>query len=112
MSFQGELDVPADGSYTFLVIENDAATLEMDHIAAQASPEPFQQVCGLAGSAARAMPLHVALAKGRHSFKISDTHGTGEDNFRVLWQGPGFTLQPLPAGRLSYQTETAGKHAP
>ncbi len=108
LSFEGDLDVPADGGYTFVVIGNDAARLDIDGVQATASREPFAQVCGLAGNAARAVTATSALAMGHHHIRVTETHGEGQDDFRVLWQGPDFSLRPIPATRLSHGQSPTG----
>lgn len=97
LSLEGDINVPTDGTYTFLAIANGATRLLVDGVLRAESPEPFAQVCGLSGSAARPIALSAALAKGAHRVKLTEVHGEGEDNLRLLWQGPGFALQPLPA---------------
>lgn len=110
VTWTGNIDVPVDGGYTFAVIANDAATLEIDGRILATAPEPFAQVCGLAGNAARWIRSALPLAKGRHSLKVTAAHSTGEDNFRVLWEGPGFLLQPLPAAALSHVATADQNH--
>ncbi len=100
--FEGDLNVPKDGGYGFLVVENDQAEIAIDGETLGISPSPFAQVCGLAGNAARAITASVALAKGKHHLKIGETHTTGADDFRVLWQQPGSTFQAIPAEQLSH----------
>ncbi len=95
VSFEGDFTAPVDGAYTLLAIANDGATLLLDGRIVVQSPPPFAQVCGLAGNAARPVFLYAALAKGPHHVKVTDVHGAGEDDFRLLWQGPGFAMRPL-----------------
>jgi PKD domain len=102
VSIEGDVDAPVDGGYSFVVIENDEMTIDLDGTRVGASPKTFAQVCGLAGNAARAVTVSVALAKGKHHLKVSETHSVGDDDFRVLWQGPQIPLGPIPAELLSH----------
>ncbi len=102
VSLEGDLTVPTDGGYSFLEIANDETTIAIDGETLGVSPKPFAQVCGLAGNAARAITVSVALARGKHHLKIGETHTTGADDFRVLWQQPGSTFQTIPAELLSH----------
>ncbi len=96
ITFEGDLNAPVDGAYTLLAIANDDAILTLDEQLISKSPPAFAQVCGLAGNAARPIYLYAALAKGPHHLKVTEIHTTGGDNFRMLWQGPGFAMQPVP----------------
>lgn len=96
LTFTTNLLVPEGGGYIFTLIANDASTITVDGKQLATGPTPFAQVCGLSGNAARIITVPVELAKGAHSLEISESHGTGIDNFQVLWQGPGISLQSLP----------------
>ena len=93
LSLEGDVDVPADGTYTFLAIANGSTTLAVDGQLFAESPALVPQVCGLSGSAARPTSLSAALAKGGHHLKVTEVHTGGEDDLRLLWQGPGFAMQ-------------------
>jgi hypothetical protein len=101
LSLEGDLAIPDNGAYAFLVIANDSASIELDGTKVASAPAPFAQLCGLAGNAARPIRVSAALARGRHHLKISETHKSGVDNFRVLWQGAQ-PLAPIPANLLSH----------
>ena len=101
ISLSTNLDVPEDGGYLFTVIANDGSSISIDGKKLGEGPLPFAQVCGLSGNAARPITVAAQLGKGRHQVHIRETHGAGEDNFQVLWQGPGIPLGQIPAERLS-----------
>ena len=101
LSFEGDLAAPSDGEYTFLVVANDLTSIQLDGAEVAVSPQPFAQLCGLAGNAARPIQVSAALAKGRHHLKVSEVHGAGVDNFKVFWQGPQ-PLGPIPPDVLSH----------
>ncbi len=100
VAFSAYVNVPDDGGYVFTVIGNGAGSLEVDGSKLGFAPEPLPQVCGLPGNAARVFAVPVELAKGLHHLRITDPHGTGIDDFQVLWQGPGIPLSPIPASRF------------
>ncbi len=95
LTLEGDIDAPVDGAYTILTIANDRATVTLDDRLVVQSPAPFAQVCGLTGNAARPLALYAALARGKHRLKVSEQHDAGQDDLRVLWQGPGFPMQPV-----------------
>ena len=101
LAFSTNLDVPKDGGYTFTVIANDGSSVAIDGKQLGTGPQPFAQVCGLAGNAARPIVVAAELAKGLHHLEVKETHHLGVDNFQVYWQGPGIPLQAIPADRLS-----------
>jgi hypothetical protein len=113
MIFDGLVDIPADGGYTFTLMGNDGGSLEIDSVVVASSPKPWAQVCGSPGDAVQAAGGSVALAAGKHRIHVAMTHPTGPDGFRVLWQGPGVPQGPIPAAALSHAVETtADKNAP
>ena len=103
--FDGFLNVPADGGYTFTLLSNDDGSIEIDSAPVVASPKPWPQVCGTAGNAVQRATGSVGLRAGRHRIRVAMTHGAGEDGFAVLWQGPGIELSPIPASALSHVVE-------
>jgi hypothetical protein len=102
LSFDGLLNVPADGGYTFLLVANESATIELDGHTLGTSRAPIAQVCGLTGMAAQSVQGSAAFKKGLHRLHIVESHGLGRDDFRVLWRGPDFALGPIPANALSH----------
>ena len=102
VDWSGDLEVPTAGGYTFMLIAGEEAMLEIDGETLVRNQAPIAQVCGLAGMAAQALPAYVAMASGRHHLRVSETHGVGDDPFRLLWKGPGIPFQPLPAVALSH----------
>jgi hypothetical protein len=112
MVFDGLLDIPADGGYTFTLMGNDGGSLEIGSVVVASSPKPWAQVCGSPGGAVQGAGGSIALAAGKHRIRVSMTHPTGPDGFRVLWQGPGVPRGPIPAAALSHVVEAAKKNAP
>ena len=100
--FDGYVRVPASGGYVFWLVANDGASIELDGVVVAHNGVPIAQVCGLAGSAAQGIQASAALAEGFHRLRVTNAHGIGKDDFRLLWQGPGFTWQPIDPARLSH----------
>jgi hypothetical protein len=102
LAFDGFLNIPADGGYTFELAARDEAELEIDGIKAAESPKPFPQVCGSAGNAVQLTQTSVGLKAGRHAIRVTMTHTQGSNGFRLYWQGPQIPLEELPASALSH----------
>ena len=107
--FEGLLDAPVDGGYTFTLLANDAGSISIDSTPVAISPAPWPNVCGLAGSAVQRATGSVALRAGKHQIRVAMTHHTGENGFRVLWQGPGIELSTIPASALSHGVMSSGQ---
>jgi hypothetical protein len=97
IAFDGFIRVPVDGGYTFHVLSRDGGSLSIDHVEVAQSQTPWPQVCGSVGNAVQASSGSIGLAAGLHAIHIQMTHTTGDNDFRILWEGPGFTVRPLPA---------------
>ncbi|HEX7158438.1 MAG TPA: PKD domain-containing protein [Edaphobacter sp.] len=108
--FDGFIDVPADGGYTFTLLSNDAASIEIDSTAVATSAAPWPHVCHTAGNAVERAVGSIGLGAGKHRIRVAMTHGTGEDGFRVLWQGPGIELSDIPPSALSHSVEGTSSH--
>ncbi len=102
VAFAADVDVPEDGGYLFSAIANDASSIAVDGKALGSGPETIAQVCGLAGNAARLLTVAAELSKGLHHLRVTESHSTGRDDFRLLWQGPGIPLGDIPSSRLSH----------
>ncbi len=99
-SFSGFLQTPADGGYTFTLMGNGGGTLTIDGTPVAALPSPFPNLCGLTGGAVQQRTWSVALAKGPHRIAVDETHATGPDGFRVLWQMAGGVVSEIPPTAL------------
>ena len=101
--FDAYLEIPDDSGYTFTLLANDAAEVKIDDDVVAVAPKPQAQGCGLAGNAVRSVMGSVILARGKHRLHVEETHTTGEDNFRVLWQRAGQPVSEVPAAALSHE---------
>jgi PKD domain/PA14 domain len=95
--FDGAFEVPADGGYTFLLLANDAAELQIDSHVVAVAPQPQAQVCGTIGNMVQLTTGSIALKAGKHLLHAAMTHSSGPDGFAVKWQGPGQVLADVRA---------------
>jgi hypothetical protein len=104
LNFAGFVDVPESGGYTFTLLSNDDGQISIDGVVLANSPKPFPQFCGSVGNSVQTAMGSVALAKGRHRIEVYESHGAGDDGFRVLWQRAGTAVSQIPAAALSHET--------
>jgi hypothetical protein len=108
IEFDGYVDVPADGGYTFTMMSNDAGKMMIDGALVATAKTPFPQFCGSVGNAVQSVMGSVALAKGKHRILVEETHTTGVDGFKVLWQRPGTANVEIPPDALSHVARVKG----
>jgi len=100
--FDGYVNVPEDGGYTFMLLARDEARLEIDDFTVSEMPKPFAQVCGSVGNAVQSSSGSIGLRAGRHKIRVAMTHSLGGNDFALKWQGPGLPLSDIPALALSH----------
>ncbi len=103
LSFDGYLDIPNDGGYTFLLTSNDHGRLEIDGKVIATAPAPLPQVCGSIGNIVQPAMGSIGLKAGKHKLSIIETHTTGPDGFTLQWQGPQIPLSAIPPVRLFHR---------
>ena len=100
--WDGFLDIPADGGYTFHLMSRDGASLVIDGIQIAKTGPPFAQVCGSPGNAMRYDQGAIGLRAGRHSFHIESLHTVSQGPPRILWEGPSLPLNDIPPDAFSH----------
>ncbi len=100
--FDGFLNIPTDGGYTFQLANRDQALLEIDGKQIAAGPKPYPQVCGSPGNAVQLTTASIGLQAGRHTIRAAMTQSTGGNDFHLYWQGAGIPLEEIPAAMLSH----------
>jgi hypothetical protein len=95
-SWDGYIDVPVDGGYTFHLLARDGARLVIDGVQIAKTGEPFAQVCGAPGNAMRYERGSLGLRAGRHTLHLEGLHARSEGAPRLLWEGPGLPLADVP----------------
>jgi putative heme-binding domain-containing protein len=90
--FQGMIDIPTDGSYTFYTHSDDGSRLYIDDIEV-VDNDGLHGMVEVSGT--------TTLAAGRHRITVTYYDNGGGDGLVASWQGPGFLKQRIPAGVLS-----------
>ena len=107
--WDGFLDIPADGGYTFHLMARDGARLVIDGLQIAKTGPPFAQVCGSPGNAVRYDAGAIGLRAGRHTFHLENLRTVSLGRPRVLWEGPSLPLTDIPVDAFSHaRVDTAG----
>ena len=105
VAWDGFLDIPADGGYTFHLMSRDGARLVIDGLEVAKTGPPFPQVCGSPGNAIRYDRGSLGLHAGRHALHVEGLHSLSQGPPRLLWEGPGLPLTDVPASAFSFQRQ-------
>jgi hypothetical protein len=100
--WEGFIDIPADGGYTFHVMARDGVRLLIDGVEIAKTGPPFAQVCGSPGNAMRYELGSMGLRAGRHAFRLEGLHSVSQGTPRVLWEGPSLPLNDVPPEAFSH----------
>jgi hypothetical protein len=101
-AWDGYIDIPADGGYTFHLMARDGARVLIDGVQIAKTGEPFAQVCGAPGNAVRYDRGSLGLRAGKHTIHVEGLHARSEDEPRLLWEGPGLPLTDVPPQAYSH----------
>lgn len=96
-AWDGFIDIPADGGYTFHLMSPDGARLVIDGIQIAKTGPPFAQVCGSPGNAVRYDLGAIGLRAGQHSLHLEALHSVSQVEPRLLWEGPSIPLIDVPS---------------
>lgn len=96
-AWDGLIDIPADGGYTFHLMDRDGARLVIDGMEVAKTGPPFPQVCGSPGNAVRYDRGSLGLRAGRHTLHVEELHSASQGPPRLLWEGPGLPLTDVPS---------------
>ena len=100
--WDGLIDLPADGGYTFHLIDRDGARVMIDGVEVAKTGPPFAQVCGAPGNALRYDRGSLGLRAGKHMLHVEALHGLSQGGPRLLWEGPGLPLTDVPPQAFSH----------
>jgi hypothetical protein len=106
-AWDGFLDVPADGGYTFSLIDRDGARLTIDGTEVAKTGPPFAQVCGSTGNAMRYAVGSLGLRAGKHALHVEGLHSVSNGAPRLLWEGPGVPMADVPEKAFSHRKQDA-----
>jgi hypothetical protein len=101
-SWDGFIDIPADGGYTFHLIARDGARLVIDGVEVAKTGPPFAQVCGSPGNALRYDRGSLGLRAGKHAIHLEGLHSASQGSPRLLWEGPALPLTDVPPAAYSH----------
>jgi PA14 domain/PKD domain len=102
VAWDGFLDVPIDGGYSFSLIDRDGARLVIDGVEVAKTGPPFAQVCGSPGNAARYAVGAIGLRAGKHALHIEGLHAESGGAPILLWQRNGSALANVPESGYSH----------
>jgi hypothetical protein len=105
--WDGLIDIPADGGYTFHLLSRDGARLVIDGVQVAKTGPPFAQVCGSPGNAMRYDRGSLGLRAGKHRFQLEGLHSVSQGAPRLLWEGPALPLTEVPPAAYSHVGQDA-----
>lgn len=91
LTFEGLIDVPDDGVYTFYSASDDGSTLRIGDQLVVNNDGPH-------GRTERSG--QIALRAGMHSITVSFCEAGGAESLTVSWEGPGLPKEEIPASVL------------
>jgi hypothetical protein len=112
VAWDGYIDVPVDGGYTFHLMDRDGARVVIDGVEVARTGPPFAQVCGSPGNAMRYDRGALGLHAGKHTLHVEELHQASDGPPRLLWEGPSLPIADVPAAAFSHVRQdsvTAGK---
>ena len=108
-AWDGQIDIPADGGYTFHLMSRDGARLVIDGVEVAKTGPPFAQVCGSPGNAMRYDRGSLGLRAGKHRFHLEGLHSASQGAPRLLWEGPALPLTEVPPAAYSHPRQNGVK---
>jgi len=100
--WDGFIKIPADGGYTFHLIDRDGARVTIDGMEVAKTGPPFGLVCGTPGNALRYDPGSVGLRAGLHSIHVEALNTASGGAPRLMWEGPGLQIVDVPSAAFSH----------
>jgi hypothetical protein len=111
VAWDGFIDIPADGGYTFRLLDRDGARVLIDGVDVAKTGPPFAQVCRAPGNAMRYDLGSLGLRAGKHTVHIEALHQASEGPPRLLWEGPSLPSTDVPAAAYSHPKQDGIKAA-
>ena len=103
--WDGFINIPADGGYTFHLLDRDGARLTIDGMEVAKTGPAFGLVCGSPGNAVRYDRGSLGLRAGLHSIHIEALNTASQGAPRLLWEGPSTPLSDVPASAFSQPSQ-------
>jgi hypothetical protein len=107
--WDGFIDIPADGGYTFHLLARDGARLVIDGVEVAITGPSFAQVCGSPGNAVRYARGSLGLRAGKHALYLEGLHSASQGSPRLMWEGPGLPLTDVPTAAYSHPRQDVVK---
>ena len=101
--YDGLINVPTDGGYSFHLMARDGARLVIDGQMVALTGPPFGEVCGSSVNAVRDSLGTIALRAGYHEFHLESLESMSPSSPRLLWTGPGINLSDVPTKALGHR---------
>jgi hypothetical protein len=101
-TWDGLIDIPADGGYTFHLLDHDGARLVIDGVQVAKTGPPFAQVCGSPGNAMRYDRGSLGLRAGKHTLHLEGLHSVSQGVPQILWEGPAIPFTAVPPAAYSH----------
>ncbi len=101
-AWDGFIAIPADGGYTFHLIDRDGARLVIDGVEVARTGPPFTQVCGSPGNALRYDRGAIGLRTGLHTIHVEALNTASVGAPRLLWESTAMPLVDVPASVFSH----------
>jgi hypothetical protein len=101
-TFDGFIDIPKDGGYTFHLMARDGAQLVIDGRTLAKTGAPFAEVCGSPVNAVRYATGTIGLRVGKHLIHLESLASMSPGSPRLLWEGPGIGLTDVPSIAFSH----------
>jgi hypothetical protein len=101
-AWDGFIDIPVDGGYTFYLLDRDGARLVIDGVEVAKTGPAFAQVCGSRGNAMRYDRGSLGLRAGKHTLHLEGLHSASTGAPRLLWEGPALRLTDVPPAAYSH----------
>jgi hypothetical protein len=103
VAYDGFLEVPTDGGYSFHVMIRDGARLIIDGLIVAQTGPPFGEVCGSPVNAMRYASGTIGLRAGKHVVRLEALESMSPGSPRLLWEGPGIFLTDIPPTAMSHR---------
>ena len=101
-TWDGFIRIPADGGYTFHLIDRDGARVTVDGMEVAKTGPPFGLVCGTPGNAVRYDHGSVGLRAGLHAIHVEALNTASVGAPRFMWEGPSTPLADVPPAAFSH----------
>ena len=98
--FEGYLEIPVSGGYTFYMMSRDGAYLQVDDIILVNSNATQPQVCNSVGNVVQQHTSASILEAGLHKISVGYKQDLGSEVFAFYWQGPATQLEQIPMDRF------------